>query len=700
MLFAVPASPYPVTFTQPDGSELSILLHGDEFFSYRTTLDGYLIIQDKEDGFFKYAEFKENNKIVNTKVQANNSGKRSAVEISFLEKLIPNQDLTKITSEIQELKRSQAAAVAGNPKQFPLNGNPKSLVILVSFSDLDFVVGQPKEAFTRLLNEQNYNENGGTGSARDYFMSSSNGVFNPEFVVVGPYTLPNPMSYYGENDYDGNDKRPTQMVADACRLAYEDGVDFSEYDTDNDGKVDNVFIYYAGHNEAEQAAANTIWPHRWVVYPGANYSGSQASVTFNGKLVYDYACTSELRASSGKNMCGIGTFVHEFGHVLGLPDFYATNGANHTTMSYWDVMDLGPYLNQGRTPPAYSSYERFFLGWLTPTLLTEGKNVNLKELNQSNSAYIIAEGDSHNLNGLNPSPSEFFMVENRQKSGWDLYLPGSGMLITRINYSYSSWWNNTVNNTKNKMGVEIISANGQRSGASREEGVTFPGASNIKTYRPVLRDNAKDINKPLTHIKLLSDGTVFFRFMGGEDIEAPVAKEASNVELGSFSANWEAVDDVSGYYLSVYSKEENKLNYIVENKWLTKTSFDIGNLASETEYYYTLKSAIRISDSSEDEVVSSMPSNEIVVKTKKDENDSRLRISKDGKGDVMVFLNPSDMENLSEDEITIYVYDYSGRMIRKIVPESTITTLDNLPKRNIYILRLGEKGKKTNKVIL
>ena len=102
------------------------------------------------------------------------------------------------------------------------------------------------------------------------------------------------MSYYGGNDSDGNDKNPRQMVIDACTQAFNNGVDFAQYDTDNDGYVDNVFIYYAGYNEAEGASANTVWPHRWTL--------ANANTTFNGKIVYDYACTSELKGKSGTNM--------------------------------------------------------------------------------------------------------------------------------------------------------------------------------------------------------------------------------------------------------------------------------------------------------------------------------------------------------------------------------------------------------------
>ncbi|MDR0370268.1 MAG: M6 family metalloprotease domain-containing protein [Prevotellaceae bacterium] len=698
-LSAVPAAPYPVTITQPDGTELTIRLHGDEFFSYKTTLDGYLVKED-EKGVYRYATLSDDG-LVSTGIKANDAAKRDDSEMSFLKNLSPNPDMQRLNVDARRIKAVRSAAPDTKPSRFPLKGKPKSLVILVSFSDVDFVVSNPNEAFSNLLNENNYSANGGTGSARDYFKDSSSEAFDPDFVVVGPYVLPNTMRYYGENDRNSGDVRPAYMVVDACRLASEDGVDFSEYDTDGDGRVDNVFVYYAGYNEAEYGPKDSIWPHRWVVYSG-NYNGSEASVTFDGKRIYDYACTSELRGSDGQNMCGVGTFVHEFGHVLGLPDFYATNNAAHTTMAYWDVMDTGPYLNNGRTPPAYSAYERFFLDWLTPKFLNTALDIKLEDIKSANTAYLITEGDMHNLQGMSPNPTEFFMLENRQKNGWDAYLPGNGLLITRINYSHSAWTGNTVNNDANRQGVEIMSANGRRNGRESEGGVTFPGTTKVTSYKPKLR-NGNEIDKPLTQITELSDGTIYFKFMGGADIPAPVANDASNIDLGGFAANWEAVDGATGYYLSIYTKALNGQGetviqkYIVQDMWLTETVYDIRNLASETEYYYTVKSVLRVSDTNAGETVSEKPSNEIMVKTKKDENESQLRVTKTDKGELLVFLNPSDFERTPENERMIYVYNFAGQVVRKITPKSTITTIRNLPQNIPYILT---SGKRVTKIIL
>lgn len=531
--FAVPAYPFPVTITQPDGTTLSVILKGDEFHHYHTTEDGFLIVKDK-DGIFNYAKVDNQGKKIDTRVKANNSTSRSASEKQFVSSLDKNLDFSEAETISRQLRAPATSNSAPPPSLFPKVGSPRSLVILVNFTDLSFITPDPQASFSDLLNKEGYNKNGGYGSARDYFKDNSMGIFTPQFDVVGPYTLPNSYKYYGANTADGGDVNPIQMIVDACKAANDAGVDFSIYDTDSNNILDNVFIYYAGHNEAENGGADKIWPHRWTIYPtsmyqGGNYSGTEASITFNGKRVFDYACTSELRSSGGTEMAGIGTFTHEFGHVLGLADMYATDGAKHHTLSYWNIMDAGAYLNQGKTPPSYNSFERFQLGYLKPVLLTDSQNVVINPLNISNNSYVITQNDVFNQNPEDPQPSEFFLLENRQKTGWDSYLPGHGMLIYRINYDLTAWQYNIPNNDKDKMGVDIIEADGIASSSSSNlAGDPFPGKDSIQSYIPVLRNGIKLSNKPITFIDE-TDGVITFRYKGGSGAPQLIASNIFNM---------------------------------------------------------------------------------------------------------------------------------------------------------------------------
>ena len=455
-VYAVKAYPFPITVTQPDGTSLTILLHGDEFHHYQTTEDGYNL-KTNAKGFLTYAMFNAAGEVVESEYIAHNASKRTGIELQFLKRVNQSTIRQKINSTPSRIKKVSTLSVP--QKVFPLAGYPKSIVILVNFSDTVFVTPSPQAAYSNLLNQTGYSDNGGTGSARDYFMASSYGKFNPDFNVFGPVTLPHTMTFYGANDASENDVNAVQMVVDACTAANKAGLDFSPYDSNNDGVVDNVFIYYAGHNEAEGGSANSIWPHRWSVYPQSifplnnNYTGTVASVTFNGKRVMDYACTSELRSKAGAMMCGVGTFCHEFGHVLGLPDYYDTANQSYPTLGSWSIMDIGNYSNLGRTPPVYSAYDRFFLGWLTPEQENVTATLRLNPLSQnitipantSNQAFLLS-ATPHNLVASNPAPNEFFILEYRKQTGWDTYLPAEGMCIWHIDYNHTAWTNNTPNN--------------------------------------------------------------------------------------------------------------------------------------------------------------------------------------------------------------------------------------------------------------
>lgn len=510
---SIPASPTPVVVTQPDGSNLTLRIFGDESRKIRTTIDGYLV-QKNSRGFYVYAE--QTTQQSEQRI-ARNPEVRSSDDANFLTGISKYDIQASLKSSRQGMRK---APTISQSTGFPTLGSPKSLVILVAFKDKNFVVPTPSTAFSSLLNSEGYSQNGGTGSARDYFRASSNGKFNPTFDIVGPYQLPDSMKYYGANDSEDFDIRPTEMVAIACSLANND-VNFADYDLDGDGYIDNVFIYYAGYNEAEGGPENTIWPHRWVVH-SSNYSGNKV---FDGKTLFDYACTSELKGSSGNTMCGIGTFTHEFGHVIGLPDHYHTEDPDKNTLDYWSIMDYGAYLNEGRTPPAYSSYDRFYLGWLTPEEANSPSNKTLYPLSQSKTPLSSTEGQAyllsasvHNLNGANPSPKEFFMLEYRKKTGWDSYLPGEGMLIWHIDYNQTAWDDNSPNNytgttqtasSHMRIYLQPLSGNTNTPGAAFTSGSFYP-----TTW------TGTSINRPVTNITKQQD-SMTFTVMGGPSQAVP-----------------------------------------------------------------------------------------------------------------------------------------------------------------------------------
>ena len=354
-----------------------------------------------------------------------------------------------------------------------------------------------------------------SGTARQYFHDQSWGQYNPIFDVIGPVTVSQNLAYYGQNDsYYNQDSYPDKMISEACKLAdTQFGVDFTQYDNDNDGYVDFVYVIYAGFGEADGGPANTIWPHNSTLI----YQGQGIKCIVDGKQVNNYACSNELQYY-GKVYNGIGTFCHEFSHVLGLPDLYITENKSttHKTLGQWDILDYGPYNNDGNTPPGYSAYERFYCGWLTPRVLTEPENVPLQTID-SQEALLVCNGDNHNLIGTSPDPQTFYLLEARNQEGWDKYLPGEGLMITRIMYDYSKWSSNSVNNTKDQMGVDMMEAKTNNTDWGADTDLYPKGATEWTGLA----------GHEVTNITRDSDGKIHFVYRGGttELIETTIEEQ-------------------------------------------------------------------------------------------------------------------------------------------------------------------------------
>lgn len=409
---AVPARREGIVRTSSDGTEKTVFQYGDETFHYITDENGVWLDEETLE------PLSEEVKSERLKVKGN--------------------------SRIAKARRAKEDT--GTDRLLA----PRGAVILVSYSDKAF--GQSNEDMTDWAMGDEYTYNGATGSIHQYFYDQSWGQYDMHIDVYGPVTLSKEASYYGKNDWSGNDQHADEMVVEACRLAHDScGADFSQYDSDGDGKVDWVVILYAGKGEADGGAANTIWPHQYEL----SYTGK--AFQLDGKTVDHYCCLNEIDGQTGER-CGIGTFCHEFSHVMGLPDFYSTNQGSHRTLGSWDIMDYGPYNNGGNTPPNYSAYERWFMGWIEPTLLNTDCSVTLPPLQDSKAACLITESGQGISNILLPLPATFFLIENRQQEGWDTYLKGSGMMVTKVQWNKSKWANNTVNNTSTKLGVDIIEA--------------------------------------------------------------------------------------------------------------------------------------------------------------------------------------------------------------------------------------------------
>ena len=462
------ANSIPVQVRQADGTTITVILRGDEHINWYTTLDGVLLVQAADNSYY-VGKVTKDGRLIATQQLAHEAAWRSSAERNLIDK----QDKDKFYSYVSKvaeqsensynnrpLTRVTVDSGYGGVPYFPHTGSPKVLVILAEFADTTFTIQNTKQVFTNyLMNEGHftetaYRQNGNYKGVRGYFKDCSYGKFTPTFDVVGPVKLPKPQTYYGAGD-----DNITDLMTDACN-AVDNEVDFSQYDANGDGMVDLVYIIYAGHSANYRGNTSTdIWPK----------SGTTIiSKTFDGKSIRRYGVSNELAGRENKKkeketINGIGLFCHEFSHTLGLPDIYALPGTpaadqDNQGMEYWDLMDGGTEVQNGRVPSPYLAWEREAMGWMTIDKLTSDQQVtDLKSLENGGKAYKIL-----NKNVAN----EFIVLQSIQQGGWyqgwtKTQIP-KGLLAYRISYPYDKVnIFDFPNNVKGKPRVIVVPADGE-----------------------------------------------------------------------------------------------------------------------------------------------------------------------------------------------------------------------------------------------
>ena len=588
-MMAVPAKPGLIRLDN-DGQPLDVKIIGDERSHVYVSSDGYLLMRDNSD-VFRYALPDGKGGLVASSMKASAPEARDAETRAMLSGIDRELQLRLATDAAKASRKKSLIRSRGvNPliadesylNTFPTTGSPRCIAILVEFQDVKFTIDNPRQVFSDMLNTEGFSMDGATGSVSDYYNASSNGQFTPQFDVYGPVTLPQNMSYYGVNDGNGNDIRPYEMIPQACAMV-NDQADFTKYDTDGDGVIDNVYVFYAGYGEADGGPANSVWPHSWNLNDDLGFE-----YYFDGKLLNHYATSNELSSGRGSNLAGIGVFCHEFGHVMGLPDLYSTVYTSAFTPGNWSIMDHGSYNNDCHTPPTHTAYERYCLNWIEPKELTDPANVTMYPMSQIGNyddAYIIRTEKS----------TEYYILENRQQKSWDSYIPSHGMLVWHIDFVPDIWDLNIVN--IEKQYIDIVEADADPSPYSIE-GDPFPGSKNVTEFtddsRPSMRSwSGRALHSPITEIKEIN-GVISFMFKGGENIFDPiVAAEASDIKAGAFTASWSKVTKASGYLLSVYTKTAGgQIEYIpdyIKREVGDVDSYSVVGLTPATTYYYVVQ---------------------------------------------------------------------------------------------------------------
>ena len=478
--WAAKAESIPVQVRQADGSVITVILRGDEHINWYTTLDGVLLVQGTDNNYY-IGKVEKSGNLIATQQLAHEALTRSQAERN----LIAKQDKEKFFAYVNKVAEESENAYENSPltrgpivdtgyrgvPYFPHTGSPKVLVILAEFQDTTFTIQDTKEIFTNYLTNEGhfsdtrYGQNQNYKGVLGYFKDCSYGKFTPEFNVVGPVKLPREQTYYGEGD-----DNIEALMEDACN-AIDNIVNFADYDANNDGMVDLVYVIYAGHSaNVTRNKITDIWPKSGTV---------NISNTFDGKSIRRFGVSNELaglenKAKDKETINGIGLFCHEFSHTLGLPDIYAyrtpAENQNDQGMEFWDIMDGGTEVRNGRVPASYLAWEREVMGWMKIDELKDSCNIkNLKTIDNGGKAYKIVNPNNSN---------EYIVLQSMQKGawnqGWGDGTYGKGLLAYRVSYK-SDKVNifDYPNNVKGKPRVIPIPADGKILAAANTKGLNM-----------------------------------------------------------------------------------------------------------------------------------------------------------------------------------------------------------------------------------
>lgn len=514
-LSGVGAYPFPFDVLQADSTLLKVKLHGDEWFNWLSVEDGYRIIKNN-DGFFEYANILKSGKIVPSGVRAFNPLDRGTEETEYLKKIQPGSGFSP--KEILAIRQSYFSSYLKSnvsSTYFPSVGQQKLLVILVSFSDTR--ASYSRDDFDNLLN--GYDR---SGSFRDYYLENSGGQLDIISTVTEWVTVPNSKSYYGP------EKKWGEFAMHAIHAAAAQGIDFSEFDNNGDGIVEGIAIIHQGAGQEITGDEEDIWSHSWSL-SSSGFSLSQR--TFNGVELNRYSIQPEIRGSTGL-LNTIGVFCHEFGHVLGIPDYYDTGDDELTNSGpgRWDIMASGTYNGSpsGSSPAHHNAYTKIELGWVNEIEISEAQRYILPP--------IISGLNIFRINS--PLENEYLLLENRQQEGYDSALPGKGMLVYHIDAEHISAKRESNDvNVGDKQGLYVMAAGGSVNSAS----APFPGSLNITeltddTSPAAITWSGLPFNRSITGIHLDKD-EVLFDFMAIQN-GSPLALKAKAQNHEEINIEW------------------------------------------------------------------------------------------------------------------------------------------------------------------
>ena len=583
-VYAISASPEPIELTQADGTTFKARKWGDELLHGWETVDGYTIIFDGVLGSWVYAVNGSDGSLISS---SNVVGSDYPPALAKHKRPFKDTLLNKTS-----MKYSRQPVLKFPKRAIASTGTANIPVILINFNNT--TTTYTSSDFNNLLF--------GTGnySMKDYYSEVSYGKFT---VSAGPggviewYTAARDHDYYGENDTQGLDMFPGTLVREAVIVADNNGFNFAPYDNDGDCYVDMVMIVHQGSGEESVSGLPAdIWSHTWNLNDAYYYWSSNG-----GEYTTDDACPqggyikvnvyTVQPEKLGSNIMTVGVFAHEFGHVLGLPDLYDTDSSSEG-IGRWSLMAGGGWnytTVYGDRPAHPDAWSKYYLGWVTPAEVS-GTLIN-KYITQA-----VTAADVYRLGNGTPASGEYFLIENRQKTGFDAGLPGAGLLIWHIDGGWiSSALNlNTVNDSEcypdgpscnaYHYGVALVQADNsydmEKGNNDGDEGDPYPGTGNNTLFRDTsLPDsnfyNGTPSNVSITNISASSNTMTATLTFGSSDLTPPsgsvsISNDATSTNSTSVTLSISAIDNigVTGYYAS----ETSTVPSASATGWISVTS--------------------------------------------------------------------------------------------------------------------------------
>jgi M6 family metalloprotease-like protein len=591
-LFAVPAYPYPIEITQPDGTTLTIMLKGDEFVSWAETSDGYTLLRNSS-GYFEYAQKDVQGDLALSGVIAKSVQQRSTADNVFLQK-IPKKLGFSVTqaAAFRQMRQMQQQALDNMSvsQNLPLRSDTVSQpvpsvtgiirapLILVQFPGKPFTKMQWH--FQLLCNQVGYSLGTATGSVHDYFWAASYNQLDFQVDVYGPYTLAHSIDYYDRNSNGNSNSQTVSIIDEASTLAQANGCNFADYDANNDGYVDGLHLIYAGYDQSAGApVGSSIWASAW--------STSGYFCTRNSKYINRFSMSSELRNTSGTIITPIGVIAHELSHVFGLPDLYDTDyagsGGQSIHLDKWDIMASGSWNNNGDTPPYHSAWCRDKIGWVPAVELDDPADITLPNPASQGKTYKITT----------TTPNEYFLLENRQKINWDAYIPASGLLIYHVDENagtHNSLGWSAINVDPSHRGLYVKQADGGAGSASSIR-TTDPYPQSANDYfTDTSVPNAKswagnNTNKPVTDIIHNTNArTISFKYRGDVCLQ-PIEVHAENISADTADIYWTAAGMETSWKLSYKKQSDQNFTELT----VTTIPYSLTGLEANTDYDVQVK---------------------------------------------------------------------------------------------------------------